>query len=300
MSSSIKAKPQAIEYLDPGDLKAHPRNTNLHGPRQIEALQKSLKEFGFVKPVIVDEHDVILAGHGITTAARRMRMKTIPVVRKTGLSEAQKRAYVIADNKLAELSEWDDEMLEIELSDLAEVTDLYEAMGFTDRPAAKELDGSIDAASYGGATALQRSSAPLRSWEKAGLVNGDVLDFGCGHEDAGHPRFDPFHAADYSLLLRRYQTVLCSYVLNVQPADHLILEVLLVVYKLVAPSGCALIAVRNDLEVGRHQSQRGVQIIKTPPEWEAYLAHFFTFTPLEEAQDYLHWLCKPIEGPQAP
>ena len=284
---------EVIEWIGLGDLHAHPRNTKIHPPAQLQALQASLDQFGWVDPVMIDENNVILAGHGMTMAARRRGDKTAKCLRKIGLSEEKKRAYVIADNKLAELSQWDEPLLEMELEELAPLVSL-QAMGFSEfKPAETAERKKPEASIFGGSTALQRSSAPLRSWRDAGLVKGDTLDFGCGHEDTGYVRFDPFHHPDYSVLLRQYQTVLSSYVLNVQPADHLVLEVLLLVYKLTLPKGHALVAVRNDLEVGRHETSRGVQTIKPAAEWQEMLANFFEVEPLLAHPDYLHWRCSP-------
>lgn len=110
-------------------LTPYPKNSRVHPPFQIGRLAASLKEFGWTRPIIVDPKNVVLAGHGILQAAKRVRdeggsikdwpdASLAPVVVKRGLSAAQKRAYVIADNKLAEGSRWDQAALADELREL--------------------------------------------------------------------------------------------------------------------------------------------------------------------------------------
>lgn len=115
---------EQIERVAPGDLKPHPRNARRHSKPQIARLVESIQQFGFVKPIIADEANTILAGHGVHMAALEMGLDFVPVLRRPDLSEDQKRAYIIADNRLAELSKWDEELLEIELKSLNEVMDL--------------------------------------------------------------------------------------------------------------------------------------------------------------------------------
>jgi site-specific DNA-methyltransferase (adenine-specific) len=107
-----------IEYLATADLIPYARNSRTHSDEQIAQICASIKEFGFTNPVLVDGEGVIIAGHGRTLAAQRMGMKELPCLRLDYLTEAQKRAYVIADNKLALNAGWDDEMLALELKDL--------------------------------------------------------------------------------------------------------------------------------------------------------------------------------------
>jgi hypothetical protein len=122
-------KKNVLEARKLDDLTPYPKNSRIHPPFQIGRLTASLKEFGWTRPIIVDPKNVVLAGHGILQAAKRVRdeggkvkdwpdTSTAPVVVKKGLTEAQKRAYVIADNKLAEGSRWDQEALAGELKEL--------------------------------------------------------------------------------------------------------------------------------------------------------------------------------------
>lgn len=115
-----KALP-AIEWLPLGVLRPNPRNARRHSPKQIGQIAKSIRKFGFLNPVIVDDANMILAGHGRLEAARAEGLAQVPVVRFSHLSAAQKRAYLIADNKIAEQAGWDRETLALELGELSEL-----------------------------------------------------------------------------------------------------------------------------------------------------------------------------------
>lgn len=108
----------ALEQRAIGAIKPSPTNSRAHSPDQVDRLRASLARFGWTKPIVVDEKGEILAGHGIYQAAQQDGRETVPVVVRTGLSAADKRAYRIADNKLAERSTWDEQMLGLELADL--------------------------------------------------------------------------------------------------------------------------------------------------------------------------------------
>ena len=119
-----------IEYLNVSDLIPYENNSRKHSEYQLKQLEKSIKENGFTNPLLVDEGNNILAGHGRLLAAQGLGMSTVPCVRIVGLSELQKRAYIIADNKLALNADWDEELLRQEFSALeAEGFDL-ELTGF--------------------------------------------------------------------------------------------------------------------------------------------------------------------------
>ncbi len=94
------------------------RNSRTHNDEQIAQIIASIKEFGFTNPILIGEDDVIIAGHGRLLAAQRMGLKEVPVIRLLGLSQAQRRALVIADNKIALNAGWDEEMLHLEMEDL--------------------------------------------------------------------------------------------------------------------------------------------------------------------------------------
>lgn len=107
------------EYRKTSSLTPHPKNVRTHSGEQIRRISESIKEFGFTNPVLVDENDVILAGHARTAAAKKLGLPKIPVRVLSGLSEAKKRAYVLADNKIAEMAGYDRSALVVELQDLS-------------------------------------------------------------------------------------------------------------------------------------------------------------------------------------
>ena len=110
-----------IQYVSPDALKPNPRNARTHSKKQIRQIADSIVACGFTVPVLIDENSMLLAGHGRLEAAKLLGLKRIPAIRLHGLSEAQKRALLIADNKIAENAGWDRERLAIELPELAEL-----------------------------------------------------------------------------------------------------------------------------------------------------------------------------------
>src|SRR5262245_10249519 len=103
------------------DLIPYARNARVHSPEQIGQLAASIREFGFTNPVLIDADGGIIAGHGRVLAAQKLGLDTVPTIDVSYLTEAQRRAYVIADNKLALNASWDSELLAVELSELMEV-----------------------------------------------------------------------------------------------------------------------------------------------------------------------------------
>lgn len=108
----------AIEQIPTTDLIPYARNARTHSDEQVAQIAASIREFGFCNPVLIDAQNTIIAGHGRFLAAGRMKLETVPCRRLTHLTDAQRRAYVIADNRIALSSEWDAAMLANELSDL--------------------------------------------------------------------------------------------------------------------------------------------------------------------------------------
>jgi DNA modification methylase len=102
-------------------LRPYSGNARTHSPKQIRQIARSIERFGFNNPVLVDDDDQIIAGHGRVEAAKLLNMKTVPTVRLSHLSEAEKKAYILADNRLAEKAGWDNEVLAIELRGLVDL-----------------------------------------------------------------------------------------------------------------------------------------------------------------------------------
>ena len=120
-------------------------NSKLHPDWHVEQIAASIHRFGFVAPIVVDEDNMILAGHGRAMAAKKLGIEMVPVVVKTGLSKAEKQAYIIADNRLTTVTDFDEETLAAELKCIMESGEFddLELIGFTDDEL-EELLGSED------------------------------------------------------------------------------------------------------------------------------------------------------------
>src|ERR1700751_4616884 len=101
----------SITYRPIGELKPDPKNPRSHTPKQVRQIAKSIRQFGFVVPIVVDQHGNVIAGHGRLLAARQLGLKVVPTIRLDHLTPAQAKAFQIADNRLTENSEWNDRLL---------------------------------------------------------------------------------------------------------------------------------------------------------------------------------------------
>ena len=128
----IQEKRLEIRYQRIDNLKPAPHNPRRHTRKQIKQLARSIETFGFTFPALVDEESNVIAGHGRILACRELGWSEIPTIPLEGLSEAKRRALMIADNRLAENAEWDDRLLAQQLKDLslAELDFSIEAIGF--------------------------------------------------------------------------------------------------------------------------------------------------------------------------
>ncbi|WP_258117159.1 ParB/Srx family N-terminal domain-containing protein [Mesorhizobium onobrychidis] len=122
----------AVEYRPAAALIPYAKNARTHSDAQVAQIAASIREFGWTNPVLVDGANGIIAGHGRLLAARKLGLQQVPVIELLGLSEAQKRALVIADNKLALNAGWDTELLGLELADLGELGFNLSLTGFDD------------------------------------------------------------------------------------------------------------------------------------------------------------------------
>jgi DNA modification methylase len=139
-NSSLEGK---IIFLPIGDLATNPRNARTHSARQIQEIARSIERFGFNNPVLIDERNQIIAGHGRVEAAKLLGRERVPTLRIGHLSDQDKRAFVIADNRLAEKAGWDPEILAIELQGLIELDFDLGTIGFS----LPEVEMILDAAS---------------------------------------------------------------------------------------------------------------------------------------------------------
>ena len=113
MLKSIK-----IDFVKIGELQEYSTNPKIHDEKQIQQIAKSIDKFGFTNPILIDENSEIIAGHGRLMAAKLLQLEAIPVIRLTHLSEPEKRAYRIADNKLSENGQWNTDLLKLEFSEI--------------------------------------------------------------------------------------------------------------------------------------------------------------------------------------
>jgi ParB-like chromosome segregation protein Spo0J len=117
-SANLTNSPR-VEWVAIDVLRPNPKNARTHSPKQTKQIAASIRKFGFLNPILVDDTDIVLAGHGRLEAARHEGLDHVPILRFGHMSVAQKRAYVIADNKIAEQAGWDRELLAIELGEVS-------------------------------------------------------------------------------------------------------------------------------------------------------------------------------------
>jgi len=124
------------------DLKPYENNARTHSPEQVEQLTKSIKQFGFNNPILVQEDLTVVAGHGRLMAAKKLGLESVPVIKLRHLTQEQVKAYVLADNKLALNAGWDDEILKAELLAIQEAGEIdMDAIGFSDDEMKAMIDG---------------------------------------------------------------------------------------------------------------------------------------------------------------
>ena len=109
-----------LQSVEIAKIKPYKNNAKIHGKNQLKKLQESISEFGFLTPCLIDQEYNLIAGHGRVEAAKNLKYKELPCIVIEGLTELQRRAYIIADNRLSELAEWDNELVARELRDLKE------------------------------------------------------------------------------------------------------------------------------------------------------------------------------------
>ena len=121
-----------VQQIELEQLVPYARNARTHSDSQVAQIAGSIAEFGFVNPVLVGGDNIIIAGHGRVMAAKKLGLKTVPTIKLDHLTENQRRALVIADNKIAENAGWDEELLRLELQNLADEDFDLDLLGFDD------------------------------------------------------------------------------------------------------------------------------------------------------------------------
>jgi len=280
-----------IEQLPIARLMPYARNARVHTREQVAQLASSITEFGFNNPILIDADNGIIAGHGRVLAAHKLGLKQAPCIRLSHLTPDQKRAFILADNRISANGRWDDEILagelralvgaDFDLSTLGFGIDELEGLGIGEAITAEALGATtpadearaLTARDFGGATSMARTGAPIRYWQERGLLarDTDALDYGSGQEGHDWVKYDIVHHPDPRVLLRTYAVVMCNFVLNVQPVEHLITQIVVTLWHCTAPGGRLLIAVRNDVAASG-ETGRGFQVSKTPDQWRAAVA----------------------------
>jgi ParB-like chromosome segregation protein Spo0J len=141
-----------IEQLATGDLIPYVNNSRTHDDKQVGQIAASIKEFGFTNPILIDNDNGILAGHGRLQGAQKLGIEQVPCIRLGDLTEAQKKAYVIADNKLALNAGWDMDLLAVEIEGLQALDFDVDLLGFdadelvmpTFDPVGEDEQGKLD------------------------------------------------------------------------------------------------------------------------------------------------------------
>jgi hypothetical protein len=130
----------AVVYRPLGMLIPYARNARTHSPKQVDQIAASIREFGWTNPILIDEEDGIIAGHGRVLAAAKLAFDPVPCIELVGLSDVQRRAYLLADNQLALNAGWDEALLQVELADLRDLAFDLSLIGFGEAEQAALLD----------------------------------------------------------------------------------------------------------------------------------------------------------------
>lgn len=174
MKNISTIEPERLESMAVADLRPHDRNPRTHSKKQVEQIAESIRRFGFTNPVLVDKEGQVIAGHGRIEAAKLLGMARVPVLRLEHMTEAEKRAYIIADNRLAELAGWDNDLLALELAAVAELDSDFD-LALTGFDVAE-----IEALLNGLETGEQQEEEPVQIDEHAPVVSrvGDLWRLG--------------------------------------------------------------------------------------------------------------------------
>lgn len=165
-----------IEYRETASLIPYANNSRTHSDEQVNQVASSIKEFGFTNPVLIDEQGGIIAGHGRVMAAKKLGLAEVPTITLAGLTKAQVKAYVIADNNLALNAEWDIDTLRLEIETLKEMDFDLELMGFDASVLEKltDIDGELPELPDGDRDPFQQKTFMLHD-EQADVVDDAIM-----------------------------------------------------------------------------------------------------------------------------
>ena len=139
------AKIDGVQEVSLELLRPYENNAKIHNDTQVKMIADSISEFGFLNPCLIDKDFNLIAGHGRVMAAKLLGMETVPCIFVEGLTEAQRRAYILADNRLTELGEWDFSQVNLELDALADMGFNIELTGFEEiQPLTFEDRGGVE------------------------------------------------------------------------------------------------------------------------------------------------------------
>ena len=318
---AAKGKRLAVDWVPIDSVVGNPSNPRKNEDA-VDHVAGSLSRFGWQQPIVVRRKGkVVLAGNTRLKAARSLGMKEVPVVWWTG-SDIEATAYGIADNRSSEFAAWDSEALVAQLREL-ENAQALDGVGFTSEDldrmmeslageelreegqggqgvekAAAGFEEDVRAeletlAGYRTAIARTKLSAPMRWYRQAGLLKGEVLDYGCGLDPHDFARFDPEHFPNYDLLGQAWDVVTCNFVLNVLPLEHNRHELLLALAGLIAQDGIGLVAVwqkaREDTA-----TEAGYQCGWSRDAWDELLGRYFEAERLK-ASTFWGWELRHLE-----
>lgn len=173
----MKQQNYQIEQIETGSLIPYARNAKKHDDAQVGKIAGSIREFGFNTPVLIDSENGIVAGHGRVLAAQKLGMACVPCLRLSHLTDSQRRAYILADNRLAEIGGgWDVEMLKLELADLGELDVDLEAIGFGEEDLAElEMEDEAEQSDADAEPQIDKAEELRAKW---GVEPGQLWELG--------------------------------------------------------------------------------------------------------------------------
>jgi DNA modification methylase len=168
-------KNHKYEQIKVSDLKGYEKNARVHSAEQVQQVVNSIKEFGFTNPVLIDEENILIAGHGRTEAAKILGLEKVPAIRLNGLTDAQKKALRIADNQLALNATWDENLLAAELEEIHLENFDLDLLGFDDEFLGNLLDFETD---ENAAEEKEEREKVLREPKEERVKKGDIWQLG--------------------------------------------------------------------------------------------------------------------------